>query len=62
MTLIAESDRYIETYSEVLSTTIAGYKPIKENAFKTVMNIQISKIDSDIMQRVIKEKIRFQTL
>ena len=38
MTLIEGIDRYIETYSEVLSTTtIAGYKTIRENAFKTIM-------------------------
>ena len=59
MTLIEGIDRYIETYSEVLSTTtIADYKTIKENAFKTVMNIPISKIDSDIMQRAINEECK----
>ena len=49
MTLIEGIDRYIETYLEVLSaTTISGYKTIKDNAFKTVMNVPISKINSDI--------------
>ena len=49
MTLIEGIDRYIETYSEVLSaTTISGYKTIKDNAFKTVMNVPISRINSGI--------------
>ena len=59
MTLIEGIDRYIETYLEVLSaTTISGYKTIKDNAFKTVMNVPISKINSDIMQRAINEECK----
>lgn len=50
MTLQEGIEKYIATYSAVLSsTTIEGYKTIKENAFKSIMSTPINKIDSDIM-------------
>nr|DAU66861.1 MAG TPA: Integrase [Caudoviricetes sp.] len=57
MTLQEGIEKYIATYSAVLSsTTIEGYKTIKENAFKSIMSTPISKIDSDIMQRAVNEE------
>jgi hypothetical protein len=59
MTVGEAIDRYISEKSKVLSPyTIKGYKTIRKNYFKSLMDINLTDLEqSDIQQAIILEQI-----
>lgn len=54
LTLTQAIDRYIETKDSVLSpSTIAGYKRIQKNSFQELMDIRLSELRRETVQRSI---------
>lgn len=51
--------QFIESQSSVLSpATVAGYKNIRENHFKSIMNINLSDLKSIDIQKAIGEEVQ----
>ena len=56
MTVGEAIDRYIESKDSVLSpATIAGYKRIRANAMQDIMDIRISEVNQELVQRSINK-------
>lgn len=54
LTLRQAIDEYIDSLRATKSPkTIAGYETIRDNAFPTIMDLSISKLDNTILQRAI---------
>ncbi len=59
LTLSEAIDKYIETSDIVLSpTTIQGYKKIKRNSYKELMDIPLKKLSKDLLQAAVNNEAK----
>lgn len=59
LTLTAAIDRYIERRQNICSpSTIAGYRRIQKQRFKSAMNLDISKVKEDQWQRIVNAEAK----
>ena len=62
MTVGEAIDEYIESRTAVLSpTTIKGYKYIRNNRFKLLMDTQISKLNRRVLQMAVNDELKLTT-
>lgn len=59
LTLTKAIDRYIERRQNICSpSTIAGYRRIQKQRFKTAMSLEISRVKEDQWQRIVNREAR----
>lgn len=62
MTLSEAIDKYIEMSDALLSpSTIRGYRVIQRNAFSSIMDLPLSKLDNDVLREAVNAECKRTT-